>query len=91
MGGDMTYEQRQAQLTAEYDAALSRALRHIAMGTEMSAEERAAEKERARVAGLAENANWSHRTPSPLYPEQVLANIAACTRLRALAKLWGRS
>lgn len=81
-----TYEQLQTRLNAEYDAALSRALQHIALGTEMSAEERAAEKERARIAGLPGNANWSHRTPSPLYPEQVLANIGYGARLQKLTR-----
>jgi hypothetical protein len=70
----MTCDEKQAILNAEYAVALIKARAHIAAGTDYSPDEWAAEVARARHAGLPENANWLHRTPSPLSLQQVAAN-----------------
>jgi hypothetical protein len=64
----------QDELNTQYERALNRARSHIANGTDYSPREWAEEVERARVAGLPGNANWSRRTPSPLSLDQVRAN-----------------
>jgi hypothetical protein len=79
------YQDRQDELNTAYAAALLRARAHIAAGTDYTREEWQDECERARQAGLPGNANWSHRTPSPLSLDQVRRNDAINAAMHRLA------